>query len=55
MHSGRHVHLPRYLKDYVSHGDMSFAHVPPHLPTPSVRNCYGRWPYLSDMDGGGLP
>ncbi|KAF8263216.1 hypothetical protein EI94DRAFT_1807601 [Lactarius quietus] len=34
-HSGHLICIPRYLKDYVPHGYMSFAHVPPQLPTPS--------------------
>ncbi|KAF8263267.1 hypothetical protein EI94DRAFT_1704130 [Lactarius quietus] len=28
-HSGHPIHIPRYLKDYVPHRDMSFTHVPP--------------------------
>jgi hypothetical protein len=36
MRSGCHICLPRYLEDYIPHGDMSFAHIPPRLPTPSV-------------------
>jgi hypothetical protein len=34
VHSGRPIRLPRYLKDYVPHGDMSLDHVPPCAPTP---------------------
>ena len=33
VRSGRTIRLPRYLKDYVPHGDMSLAHVPPRAPT----------------------
>ena len=33
--SGRVIRLPRYLEDYVPHGDMSLAHVPPRVPTPT--------------------
>lgn len=32
--SGRVVRIPRRLVDYVPHGDMSLAHVPPRAPTP---------------------
>ena len=38
MRSGRHIRLPRYLADYVPHGDMSLSHVPPRAPTPSERD-----------------
>ena len=34
VRSGRTIRLPRYLEDYVPHGDMSLAHVPPRAPTP---------------------
>ena len=33
--SGRTVCMPRRLLDYVPHGDMSLAHIPPRAPTPS--------------------
>ena len=33
--SGRVIRLPQYLKDHVPHGNMSLAHVPPHVPTPT--------------------
>ena len=36
--SGRTVRMPRRLLDYVPHGDMSLAHVPPRAPTPSERD-----------------
>ncbi|KAH9161682.1 hypothetical protein EDB89DRAFT_2029564 [Lactarius sanguifluus] len=32
--SGRVVRMPQRLMDYVPHGDMSLAHVPPRAPTP---------------------
>jgi Plavaka transposase len=32
--SGRTVRIPRRLRDYLPHGDMSLAHVPPRAPTP---------------------
>ena len=35
VRSGRVICLPRYLEDYVPHGDMSLAHVPPRAPTPT--------------------
>jgi Plavaka transposase len=34
VRSGRAVRIPRRLLDYVPHGDMSLAHVPPRAPTP---------------------
>ena len=34
VRSGRTIRLPRYLADYVPHGDMSLAHIPPRAPTP---------------------
>ena len=36
--SGRTVRMPRRLLDYVPHGDMSLAHVPPRAPTPPERD-----------------
>ena len=30
--------MPRRLEDYVPHGDMSLAHVPPRVPTPPERD-----------------
>jgi hypothetical protein len=38
VRSGRIVRIPRRLVDYVPHGDMSLAHVPPRAPTPSERD-----------------
>ena len=34
VRSGRVIRIPPYLADYVPHGDMSLAHVPPRAPTP---------------------
>jgi hypothetical protein len=36
--SERVVGIPRRLIDYVPHGDMSLAHVPPRAPTPPERD-----------------
>jgi hypothetical protein len=39
--SGRPIHLPQYLEDYVPHRDMSLDHVPPRAPTPPEhKDCY---------------
>ena len=35
VHSGHIICLPQYLKDYVPHGNMSLAHIPPCAPTPT--------------------
>jgi hypothetical protein len=40
VRSGHLIQLPRHLVDYVPHGDMSLAHVPPRAPTPpKCDNC----------------
>ncbi|KAH9025634.1 hypothetical protein EDB85DRAFT_1893766 [Lactarius pseudohatsudake] len=46
--SGRTVHIPRRLMDYVPHGDMSLAHVPPRAPTPSERDDRSATPTIDE-------
>ncbi|KAH9162305.1 hypothetical protein EDB89DRAFT_2079835 [Lactarius sanguifluus] len=38
VRSGHVVRIPHRLIDYVPHGDMSLAHVPPQAPTPPERD-----------------
>ena len=41
VRSGHPICLPHYLEDYVPHGDMLLAHVPPRAPTPPKHeDCY---------------
>src|SRR6201996_1580983 len=46
--SGRTVRMPRCLLDYVPHGDMSLAHVPPHAPTPPEHDDRSAMPTVNE-------
>ena len=47
--SGRTIRMPRRLEDYVPHGDMSLAHVPPRAPTPPERDDRSVTPTIDDI------
>src|ERR1700761_6938509 len=47
--SGRTVRMPRRLLDYVPHGDMSLAHVPPRAPTPPERDDRSVTPVVDEI------
>jgi hypothetical protein len=46
--SGRTVRIPRRFMDYVPHGDMSLAHVPPRAPTPPERDDRSATPAIDE-------
>ena len=46
--SGRTVRIPRRLLDYVPHGDMSLAHVPPRATTPPERDDRSATPMVDE-------
>ena len=48
-HSGRTIRMPRRLEDYVPHGDMSLAHVPPRAPTPPERDDRSVTPVVDEI------
>ena len=55
VRSGHIIHIPRYLADYMPHGDMSLAHIPPGAPTPPESDdCFPSLP-LKDTPAADVP
>ena len=55
VRSGRVIRIPRYLADYVPHGDMSLAHIPPRAPTPPESDDRFPSPPLEDTPAADVP